>query len=122
MNRAVFTAAHFVNRVDDGERETEAVFAAAAPLVLAQVGDSGDELLNQPAVCAVDFYAVQACVEREFGGMGKVLHHLRHFVAAHFAHAPVSAGGDGAESARHQRIGTAARVGDLGDDFRALFV
>ena len=71
---------------------------------------------------AVDFYAVQACVEREFGGMGKVLHHLRHFVAAHFAHAPVSAGGDGAESARHQRIGTAARVGDLGDDFRALFV
>ncbi len=94
----------------------------SAPLVLAQVSGGGDELLNQPAVCAVDFYAVQACVEREFGGMGKVLHHLRHFVAAHFAHAPVSAGGDGAESARHQRIGTAARVGDLGDDFRALFV
>jgi len=120
--RAAIEAQGVYVKGDDGEWETEAVFAAAAPLVLAQIGGGGDELLNQPAVCAVDFHAVQACVECEFGSAGEVLHHLRHFVAAHFAHAPVSAGGDGAESARHQRIGAAACVGDLGDDFRALFV
>ena len=45
--------------IDHGERETQAICGAAAPSIAALIGLRGVELLNQIAVCTVDFHAVE---------------------------------------------------------------
>src|SRR5476651_707962 len=50
---------HAVCDVENGQRETGAVFAATAPFVVTLVGVGGEELLNQIGTSPVDFHAVK---------------------------------------------------------------
>ena len=60
--------AHGRDGVHDGQRETQPVLEAAAPGVGPAVGLGGEELLDQVVVGTVDFHAIKAGFQRQFGG------------------------------------------------------
>ena len=60
--------AHGRDGVHDGQRETQPVLQAAAPGISPAVGLGGEELLDQVVVGAVDFHAIKAGFQRQFGG------------------------------------------------------
>ena len=84
VQRADFDADAFAadgcnQRVHHVQRKTGFVGEAAAVFVLAQVGGIGEELLRQVAVGGVQLYAVKACGNGVFRGLGVVSDDLADF-------------------------------------------
>ena len=73
---------HFVGNVQHRQRETRAVVAAAAPLVIALVGVRGIELLDEIGVRAVDFHAIKTGQNGATYAVAKFADHPLNFFSA----------------------------------------
>ena len=75
-------ARHFVGNVQHRQRETRAVVAAAAPLVIALVGVRGIELLDKIGVSAVNLHAIKTGQNGTTHAVAKFGDHALNFFTA----------------------------------------
>ncbi len=111
---------HLMGDIQHRQRETGAIFAAAAPLVVALVGVWGIELLNQVGVGAVQFDAIEARFDGAVHRVAEFRDHHVDFISGQrlrrgraFARRGDSAGADRRFTADQLRFDHTAAVVDL---------
>ena len=118
---------HFMGDIQHRQRETGAVFTAAAPLVVALVGVRGKELLNQIGIGAVQLHAVEARLDGAVHRVAEFSDHHLDFIGGQrlrrgraFARCGNGAGAHRRFAADQPRFHHAAAVVNLQDSRRAL--
>ncbi len=118
---------HFMGDFQHFQRETGAIIAAAAPLVVTLVRVWGVELLDQIGIRAVDFHAVEAGFDRAVNGITKFGDHHIHFFRGQRLRrgGPFTGCGDGTRrnrrsAANQLRLNHSAAVVNLQNRFRAF--